>query len=310
MPVTGGAVAGEPGEAGPFSEESTARTLVKACAVAGLDAGGAELLRLGENAIYRLGAALVVAMIARTVNYLPDVQTEVAVARWLESVAFPAVRLAGPAGQPLVVDGRVVTFWELLADGDAYGTVAELAVLLRRLHGLEPPRWLELPPLRPFRRVQPRIERAALAEEDRAFLLARLGELREAYAGLEFVLPPGPVHGDANIGNIFRRRDGTAVLIDLDGFASGPREWDLVLTVMYYEHLGWHTAGEYQEFAGVYGFDVMSWPGYRVLRDIRELIMVTWLAQNISESAGVAAEVRKRIGDLRGGGGRRDWAPF
>jgi aminoglycoside phosphotransferase len=308
-------VAGESGEAARrlaagFSAESTARTLREACAAAGLDAGGAEL-RLGENAIYRLRSVPLVARIARTIDYLPDVETEVAAARWLESAAFPSVRLAGPAVQPLVVGERVVTFWELVADRTEYGTVAELAGLLRRLHDLQPPSSLVLPALRPFLRVEPRISQADLAEDDRAFLRSRLAELRARYAGLEFVLPPGPVHGDANIGNIIRRGDGVAVLIDLDGFAAGPREWDLALTAMYYERFGWHTALEYAEFAEIYGFDVMSWPGYRVLRDIRELTMVTWLAQNGSESADVAAEVRKRIGDLRRGvAGRLDWAPF
>lgn len=310
--VTGhdGVASGDQEGRGALSATTTAETLARACAAAGLDPEGAELLRLGENAIYRLGAVPVVARIARTVDYLPDVRTEVAVARWLESAAFPAVRLAGPADQPLVVDGRVVTFWELVAERTEYGTVAELAELLRRLHNLEAPPSLSLPQLEPFRRVEPRIEGADLGEDDRVFLLARLEELRERYAGLEFVLPAGPVHGDANVGNIIRRRDGTAVLIDLDGFAAGPREWDLVLTAMYFEHLGWHTAGEYQRFAAVYGFDVLTWRGYPVLRDMRELIMVSWLSQNASESATLTAEVRKRIGDLRNGDGRRDWAPF
>jgi hypothetical protein len=67
------------------------------------------MLRLGENAIYRLRSLPLVARIARTVDYLPAIETEVAAARWLESVAFPAVRLAGPADQPFVADGRVVT---------------------------------------------------------------------------------------------------------------------------------------------------------------------------------------------------------
>lgn len=106
---------------------------------------------------------------------------------------------------------------------------------------------------------------------------------------LTFALRSGPVHGDANIGNILRRQsDGIAVLTDLDGFAFGPREWDLVLTAMYYERFGWHTEREYQEFVAVYEFDVMSWRGYPVLRDIRELLMVAWLAQNMRESAGAA----------------------
>ena len=184
-------------------------------------------------------------------DYLPDVRTEVAVARWLESAGLPAVRLTGPADQPLVIDRRPVTFWELISDRQEFGTVAELAALLRQLHALDPPPSLRLQPLQPFRRAEPRIERADLAEADRAFLLTRLEQLRASYSDLRFVLPAGPVHGDANIGNIIRRRDGIAVLIDLDGFATGPREWDLVLTAMYYEHLGWHTAEEYQAFATV-----------------------------------------------------------
>ena len=278
--------------------------------MAGLDAGGAELLRLGENAIYRLRGIPLVARIARTVDYLPDIETEISAARWLESEMFPAVRLSGPAEQPVVADERVVTFWELVSERTEYGTVAELAVLLRWLHSLEPPQWLVLPALRPFARVDARISGAKLAERDREFLRSRLAELRERYARLEFELPAGPVHGDANVGNIIRRDDGVAVLIDLDGFAAGPREWDLVLTAMYFERFGWHTAEEYQEFVTAYGFDVMTWPGYPVLRDVRELIMVAWLAQNTRESAEIAVEVARRIADLRRGGGFRDWAPF
>jgi aminoglycoside phosphotransferase len=299
-----------PGRRPGFSAESTHRTLEAACAAVGLRAAGAALMRLGENAIYRLDSVPVVVRIARTVDYLPAIETEVVVARWLESVGFPVVRLAGPADQPVVADGRPVTFWELVSERTEYGTVAELAGLLRWLHHLEPPSSLMLSELRPFARAAARIEGAELDERDRVFLRGRLARLRQDYGQLKFVLPAGLVHGDANIGNIIRRADGVAVLIDLDGVASGPREWDLVLTAMYYERFGWHTAQEYAEFVEGYGFDIMSWPGYPVLRATRELIMVTWLAQNIAERAEIADEVAKRIDDLRSGDGRRDWAPF
>ena len=108
------------------------------------------------------------------------------------------------------------------------------------------------------------------------------------------------------------RRDasGQAVLIDLDGFAIGPREWDLVLTAMYYDSFGWHTQADYEQFAAVYGFDVMKWPGYQVLRDVREFLMVTWLSQKGADDEQAAAEVRTRITALRSGGSRRDWRPF
>jgi Phosphotransferase enzyme family len=294
-----------------FSADSTRHTLRAACSVVGLDDRGAELMRLGENAIYRLRSVALVARIARTIDYLPDVETEVAAARWLESADFPSVRLAGPRDQPVVADGRPVTFWELVSDHTEYGTVTELGALLRWLHGLEPPSSLVLPWLRPFSRVESRISGADLAERDREFLRARLGDVQGRYARLDFALPLGPIHGDASIGNIIRREsDGVAILIDLDGFAWGPREWDLVQTAMYFERFGWHTAKEYREFTDAYGFDVMAWPGYPVLRDARELTMVAWLAQNTRESPEIAAEVSKRIDDLRRGDGRRDWAPF
>lgn len=268
-------------------------------------------MRLGENAIYRLRGAPLVVRIARTLDYLPDVETEVAAARWLASEDFPALRLAGPDVQPVVADGRPVTFWELLGDPPEFGTVRELGMLLRRLHALVPPSSLVLPQLQPFGRVEGRIESADQADDDKAFLRARMAELREQYAELVFVLRPGPVHGDASIGNILRRQsDGAAVLVDLDGFASGPREWDLMQTAMYFERFGWHTEQEYREFVSAYGYDVMTWPGYSVLRDVRELLMVAWLAQNTRESPRIADEVAKRIADLRAGDGRRDWGPF
>jgi hypothetical protein len=91
------------------------------------------------------------------------------------------------------------------------------------------------------------------------------------------------------------------VLVDMDGFAAGPREWDLVLTAMYFERFGWHSDDEYLEFASGYGFDVMSWPGYTVLRNIRELILLTWLALIPWNMPEIQAEVSGRVADLRGG---------
>jgi hypothetical protein len=74
-----------------------------------------------------------------------------------------------------------------------------------------------------------------------------------------------------------------------------------VLTAMYFERFGWHTDDEYLEFASGYGFDVMRWPGYTVLRNIRELMLLTWLCLNPWNLAEIHAEVSRRIADLRNG---------
>ena len=292
-----------------FSAATTARILKAACTRTGLDATNAELLRLGDNAVYQLAARPVIARIARSAAYLPEIETGVAVARWLHDVGFPAVRLVADVEQPLMVADRVVTFWEVLSSD--YATVADLAVLLRRLHTLEPPPSLALPPLRPLERTARRIKAAALPADDKQFLTDRLEELSSRWTTLDYALPAGVLHGDASIGNVIRAHDGHPVLIDLDGFSTGPREWDLVLTALYYDRFGWHTREEYERFAELYGFEVMAWPGYHVLRSMRELIMVGWLSQNAGQSNDVADEVTKRIDDLRAGReGRLSWKPF
>ena len=141
-------------------------------------------------------------------------------------------------------------------------------------------------------------------------MISKLAELRERYSKLEFVLPPGVIHGDASVGNVLHDYNGNAVLIDLDGFAVGPREWDVVQTAMYYDSFGWHTKDEYETFARVYGFDIMTWPGYPVLREIREFLMVTWVIQQASESEIMAAEGSMRINTLRTGASRKGWRPY
>ena len=284
--------------------------LERACAIAGLDAHGARLLRVGSNAVYRLKAPII-ARVSRPGADADQVRRTVAVARWLQSIGYPAVRVV-EAEQPVVIDGQAVTFWEAVSeDGDQFATVAEVADVLRRLHMLTAPPGLRLPDLMPFANAPRRIEANTwLTTQDRAFLITMLAEMRAAYAGLEFTLPPGVIHGDASIGNVLRDSRGHPVVIDLDGFAVGPREWDVALTAIYYDSFGWHTREEYQDFVPVYGYDIMTWPGYPVMRAVREFLMVTWVIQKAPESEQAAAESAKRIEALRTGASRKDWQPY
>ncbi|HET9877126.1 MAG TPA: phosphotransferase, partial [Mycobacterium sp.] len=112
-----------------FSAGSAARALALACADVGLDAAGAKLLRLGENAIYELPADRLVVRIARSVRLAARVEREVQVARWLAAQGFPAVRIVESLDQPQQVDGRLVTFWESVPPSGDEPTFEDLATL-------------------------------------------------------------------------------------------------------------------------------------------------------------------------------------
>src|ERR1700733_11811089 len=96
--------------AAPFSAATAESVLATACEITGLDAGGARLLRLGENALFHLSVESAVARIARTMEYWRDAVKEVAVARWLAYHQFPAVETCDMP-QPIKAADPPVTFW-------------------------------------------------------------------------------------------------------------------------------------------------------------------------------------------------------
>ncbi|ONK11210.1 aminoglycoside phosphotransferase family protein [Streptomyces sp. MP131-18] len=299
------------GHAAAFTPESAGAILAEACRTAGLDPAGAELLRLGSNAVYRLASAPVVVRIAQDPGALGEMERVVRVARWLAAEDFPATRVVPGVRQPIVAGGRVVTFWENAQDREEYARLDELGDLLRQLHWLEEPESLGLPYYDPLSKLLASVrELDGITPDDRTFLEERAGRLQKDYDRLDFVLPFGAIHGDANVGNAIRHRDGHAILIDLDGFSLAHREWDLVLTSLYYERFGWHSKAEYESFVYHYGFELMNWPGYPVLADVRELMMTLWLGKRASVDARVGEEFARRVNTLRIGGSRRDWRPF
>lgn len=294
-----------------FTAEGLEPVLREACANVGLDYRGAELLRLGSNAVYRLASLPVIVRIARDPAVDAEIARAVGVARWLEEQDFPATGVPASIVQPLVVGGLVVTFWESVQETEEYATVGELADLVRRLHWLEEPEFLGLPYFDPLAKLAASLDGLdGIPGDDRTFLEERATRLAKDYDRLDFVLPFGMIHGDASIGNILRHRDGHAVLIDLDGFALAPREWDLVQTAIFYDRYGWHTKVEYAEFVHRYGFDLMNWPGYETLADLRELMMVSWLGHQVATSESSAAEFARRMRSLRTGEGRGEWRPI
>ncbi|MEV6864052.1 aminoglycoside phosphotransferase family protein [Streptosporangium subroseum] len=292
-----------------FTAAEALKTLNEACLRTGLRSEGVRLIRLGENAIFDLPAEKVIVRIARSADVLADATKEVAVAKWLRDSGLPAAEPTDHE-QPIMVSDRPVTFWHFIDDGGEKASVEDLASILQKLHSLPVPPDLPLPKFDIFGRVTERIDKAdELCDEDRKFLANRLSDLQNQYKNLHYPLKFCAVHGDAHQQNLIKSVDGEIFLIDFERFAFGPPESDLAVTAT--EHLiGWHSANDYSGFAESYGFDVMKWEGFPVLRSINELKMTTWLMQNINESDRVAHEFRVRLSSLHNDDTPRGWSPF
>lgn len=292
-----------------FSAETARAVLDVVCTQLAIECDDAELMRLGENALYRLHSKPFVVRIARGPSHRGDAEKEVAVAKWLAKQRFPAAQAIDLPEQPIIAKDHPVTIWRYIEGTPARREdVGTLGNVLRQLHALPSPQDYHLPALDAFNRVEPRVQSAQVPDSDKDFLLGLCAELREQWASLDFALPSCVIHGDAHIKNIMMVAD-SPVLIDLERFAWGPPEWDLAKTATEYQTAGFWSAQEYSRFVEAYGFDVTTWSGFPVLRATESLAMVSWLMQNVSHGEAIADEYRARIDTLRG---RRSgsWTPF
>jgi len=116
------------------------------------------------------------------------------------------------------------------------------------------------------------------------------------------------IHGDANRKNAIRGRDGRAVLLDLERFSVGPREWDLVVPAVY-QRLGWYSDPEYDAFVAAYGWDIRTWTGFSTFAALREFRMTAWLISRLTREPRLTPEASRRIASLRSPDAPRSWTP-
>jgi aminoglycoside phosphotransferase (APT) family kinase protein len=294
--------------AGRFTPAKLADVLAQVCAAAGLDPAGATLVRFTTNAVYRLASAPVVIRISASWGLRHRVAKVVAVANWLAGHEFPSVRLLAGIEQPVVAGDYLATVWDEVPTGSHRPNTRDLATLLRRLHGLPTPAF-DLPAWAPLDDVDRRIADAEeLADDDRAFLQDRRATLAEQLSTLEFPLPPSVVHGDAHLGNLIPGPDGP-VLCDFDSTSWGPPEWDLTPVLVAQRRFG-GSVRESRTLLRSYGFDVTKWSGFEVLRQVRELKLVTSVLPILRSNPGVAPELHRRLASVRSGDAGARWSRY
>jgi hypothetical protein len=281
---------------GGFAEPEMRHVLEHACTAAGLDSTDAVLLRGHTNAVVRLTRDPVVVKIARRGSRLAEVNSTVQFVRWLMSCGFPTVSLHPVPHQPVIVDGHAVTFWTYLPQPDYPVSAWQIAEPLHALHTLPVPPF----PVRPLDNVT--AVRASLAATDwlphpaHRFLADRLDRLEAALAAVRYQLPEAILQGDPQHRNALHHGE-RAVLCDWDTVAWGHPEWDLVTIEIHCRRFG-HGTVHYRAFADAYGYDVTAWDGYPVLRDLRELRMITTNARKALQAPETLHEVTGRIDGL------------
>ena len=224
---------------------------------------------------------------------------------------MPAARLAHiHAGQPLRADGMLATLWDYLPRELSPPSYAAFGRLLREFHQRSAGMRLALPRWDAVSSARSRLEAldGRYPAQDLALLRHWCQRIQAELPRLEFSLPTGVIHGQAEIGNVLVR-EGQPVFLDFERVAVGPREWDLIDTAVSTLRFAL-PRGDYDDFAAGYGFDVLAWNGFPTLRRVWELRATTWLMQNKGSSPEVDAEIEVRLKTWRDDDPEARWLPF
>ncbi len=272
--------------------------------------GAAELIALGENAVFAAGDLVI--KVGRDATGHPELRAraerEVALADWLAASGVPAVRAAERGAR--LVEGHPVTLWHRLPDAVRPAEPRDLAPLLTLVHALPAPTDFTLPRRELLGGVERWLTLAgdAIDPADADYLRERRDGFAAAAAALVPHLPPGPIHGDALPRNVHVGPDGP-VLVDLETFSADLREHDLVVLALSRDRYGLDPEA-YDAFTAAYGWDVREWEGCAVLRGARETASCAWVSQHAPANPKALAEFRRRVASLREGDPEVRWYPF
>ena len=116
-----------------------------------------------------------------------------------------------------------------------------------------------------------------------------------------------PIHGDAWEGNVVTTNTGTTLFLDLERASIGPPESDLISTAIKHSSFGWIDRDLNDEFARAYGYDVTTWVGLSLLRDLREMRMTCMATQAAGRQPELTDQAQLGLDCLRGRRGSRPW---
>ncbi|MGH3430550.1 MAG: phosphotransferase family protein [Mycobacteriales bacterium] len=273
--------------------------LAAVCGALGLDCSGARMLLSRSNAVFHLPAVDVVVRLSHaTPTNEARAARVVCLTRWIADHDGPALAPTSHP-QPVREAGTVATLWPYLPSPHI-PRARDLATAVRELHHLDAPP----PPLvqhEPLARLHEALDldtmrdQPALPAETREWLLARAAALQHAYDTTRTPLGCGHIHADAQPHNLLQDRDGRWLLIDWDRASHGPRELDLAFAVPDHFH---EPERDRTEFSAAYGYDVTTWTGWTLIRDLTELHSLAGYIRRAATNPAARDELNRRVVSL------------
>jgi aminoglycoside phosphotransferase (APT) family kinase protein len=252
----------------------------------GVPWGEPRVIQVSENLTVHLPDAAMVLRLHHRDRSVFEVLTEATVSDQLHQAGIPVAH-SHPCFGPTPVETSLgqVSLWEYEEPARVPLSPAEkndaLGRILFAVHQLHPGQF-DVPTWNPLVRVPGRI--AALRQ--RPGLAAAADLIEASYTRLNEALhcdlgdlPHRLIHGDAHMWNVYPSRRGV-LLLDWEHVATGPLIWDLVVNASIMERRA-TSEDDYLRLARAYGYDVRSHPRYTLLRQVRELLSVSWLSQLI-----------------------------
>ncbi len=273
--------------------------LNEVCGALDLDPYGARMLPSRSNAVFHLPAVDVVARLSSaTPTNEARAALVVSVTRWIADHGGPALAPTSHA-QPVREADTVATLWPYLAS-PSVPRARDLAGSVWELHHLDaqPP---PLPEHQPLARLREALDldilrdQPVLLADTREWLLARASTLQHAYDTTATPFGHGLIHADVQPDNLLQDHDGRWLLIDWDRASHGPRELDLAFAIPDHFH---ESDNDRAEFSVTYGYDITTWTGWTLVRDLTELHSLAGYIRRAATNPAAHDELHKRVNSL------------
>ena len=264
---------------------------------AGLDAAGAEVLRVRASIHVELPRADVVARVEGPGRQELALR-QVLVARALAARDAPVTRLVRPEIQPLLIGEGAVTLWRRLRSV-ATPTLEAVGGAVRAIHEATAPSLPgSVPDIDPFGQVRACLDWPSPWSGSTAVkeLRRRADELASRWRERTQDDPLGRVvvHGDPHVDNAMVSEGGGLVLLDLEDAGVGPASWDFAPLAVGVERYGL-PPGDYNRFAAGYGAEPGAWPGHSLMCRVYELVVTSWAVRCSADSPRMAREAALRV---------------